>query len=101
MVVHYLYNSSGVWIAFRVGKNLFEPRGEWAGWMPWDDDYVVAPDGKYLGTITGNRLFRLNPPPRHGFAGYPVYPGPHPRPQPPEAATVIPLPETATDIEAV
>ena len=101
MSVHPLYNSSGTLIAFRIGKNIFDPSGEWAGWLPWEDDYAVSPDGKYLGTISADRLFCLKNPPKRGFAGYPVYPGAQSKPALPGSASVVPLPATATDIVAV
>ena len=57
MNVHYLFNSSGDWICFKIGKNVFNTNGSWIGWLPWGDDDVVTTEGKYLGTICGNRIY--------------------------------------------
>ena len=51
MSIQYLYNSSGEWIAFRIGKYMYDTNSEWIGWIPWDDNYVVDINGEYLGTI--------------------------------------------------
>jgi len=77
----YLHDSRGAWIAFRTdpgARDVFNPEGDWIGWLPWGDDDVVTPDGEYLGTIRGDRLFaesswryRGNP----GYPGAPAYPG--------------------------
>ncbi len=98
MPAQHLYGSTGTWIAFLVGQNIYDPSGEWAGWLPWEDDYVVAPDGKYLGTIIDDRMVRLTNPPNRGYAGYPLYPGAQPRPAHPGAVAAIPLPAAAKDI---
>ena len=59
MSVQYLYDSSGNWIAFRVGVNIYSENGTWIGWMPWDDNEVVTTEGDYLGHIfPGNRLYK-------------------------------------------
>lgn len=59
----YLYDSHGVWIAFRRTRNdkyVFAPNGEWIGWLPWDEKTVVNTKGEYLGTIFPNgRLYQL------------------------------------------
>lgn len=71
----YLYDSQGVWIAFRVddrARHLFNPDGDWIGWFPWDDGDAVTPDGDYLGTLVGDRLLFQE---GHVFRGTPEYPG--------------------------
>lgn len=76
MVTH-LYNSAGVWIAFRSGDVVYDASGEWIGWLPWRDDEVVDRDGKYLGTIIeGDRLFRYSHHADREYPGYPGYPAP-------------------------
>ena len=73
----YLYDSSGKWIAFKVGKYLFNTSSDWIGWFPWQD-IAVDVEGHYLGTIfLNNRLLvNLNQPwlPYPGYPGYPGYP---------------------------
>src|SRR5215813_4787365 len=49
--LQHLFNSSGNWIAYRMGRFVFSKSGEWIGWLPWDDEYVVNTRGQYLGTI--------------------------------------------------
>lgn len=86
----YLYNSKGVWIAFRQGQYVFNTAGQWIGWLPWAEKrlfktrlypHVVDIYGNYLGTIfDGDRFYRLVYPPGYpppGYPGYPVSPG-HP-----------------------
>lgn len=71
----YLYDSQGVWIAFRTderARHLFNPDGDWIGWFPWEDDEAVTRDGEYLGTVVGDRLFAEE---RHAYRGRPDYPG--------------------------
>ena len=82
----YLHDSQGVWIAFRTdprSRDLFNPDGDWIGWFPWADDDAVTPDGNYLGTIHGDRLFTDSTRPYRGSLGYPgapAYPGAAPYP---------------------
>lgn len=85
--VHYLFNSRGNWIAFRVGKFVYDSGCEWVGWLAWKDADVATVDGEYLGTIIdGNRLVRFR---NHPYKGYPGYPG---------HAGYSPLPSGASDI---
>ena len=44
--VHYLFNLSGNWIAFRADTNAFDTHAKWIGWMPWGDADVVTTDGE-------------------------------------------------------
>ena len=72
----FLFNSSGNWIAFRVGKYVFNTHGRWIGWLPWGDEDVVDTHGNYLGTIVdGDRFYRFHYRPYRGYPGYPGYPG--------------------------
>ncbi|MGC1310525.1 MAG: 4-fold beta flower protein [Phormidesmis sp.] len=79
MDVQYLFNSSGQWIAFRLGKYVFNTEGEWIGWLPWEEPDVVDKSGNYLGTIYPEGRFyktcfnHLREYP--GYPGYPDYPG--------------------------
>jgi hypothetical protein len=42
MNVKYLFNSSGDWVCFQVGKHVFDTDGNWIGWLPWDNIEVVT-----------------------------------------------------------
>ena len=87
--VDFLFNSSGNWIAFRVGRYIFDVNGNWIGWMPWNDNYVVTDGGEYMGRIIGNRLYKFWNEPYRGYPGYPGYPG---------YAGYSPLPVGAQDV---
>ncbi|WP_133239311.1 hypothetical protein [Microvirga sp. KLBC 81] len=60
--VKYYFSSSGEWIAFRLSETdryLFDKKGNWIGWFPWNDNDIVRIDGQYLGTVFyGNRIYR-------------------------------------------
>lgn len=74
----HLFDQSGNWIAFRRSENdkyLFNKSGNWIGWFPWGDSDAVTKDGKYLGTVRGNRLLRRTTTRYRGYPGYPGYPG--------------------------
>lgn len=79
-VKHY-YSSSGEWIAFRrseTDRYLFDRKGNWIGWFPWDDKDIVDIEGKYLGTVLyGERIYRKKEPaPDRREAGFVMDPGP-------------------------
>jgi len=96
--VYNLFNSSGEWIAFRIGKNLFNSDAEWVGWFPWGDDDAVTTDGDYLGTVcNGNRFYYFSNKPYRGYPGYPGYPGYHGYPGYPGFAGYSSLPSGASD----
>ncbi|NIX77464.1 hypothetical protein [Microvirga terricola] len=63
-VVHY-FNSIGDWIAYsryRGDQYLFDKRGNWIGWFPWDDKEIVDLNGEYLGVVMdGNRIYAKIP----------------------------------------
>lgn len=86
-VLHY-FNSFGDWIAFRrhpSDQYLFDRKGNWIGWFPWNDNDVIDLNGQYLGTVVdGDRFYRRTSsdatrreagfvvhPGRSGYAGYP------------------------------
>ena len=77
--LQYLFDTSGNWIAFKIGKFLFNDDGNWIGWFPWDEVVAITPSGKYLGEIYNkNRLLKSNYRkilPYPGYPGYPDYPG--------------------------
>ncbi len=58
--VQYLFDSAGVWIAFRIGRNVFDTVGKWVGWLPFENDAteVHSPKGLYLGHIYDDRFYR-------------------------------------------
>ena len=100
MAVQYLFNSGGSWIAFRVGKSVFDTACHWIGWMPWDDTDVVTTEGEYLGTIVENdRFCRFRDKPYRDYPGYPGYPGRPDLPGHPGCAVFSSLPPNAEDIE--
>ena len=99
MAVQYLFNSGGSWIAFRVGKNIFDTTCHWIGWMPWDDTDVVTTEGEYLGTIVENdRFYRFRDNPYRDYSGYPGCPRHPDFPDHPGYAVSSSLPPDAEDI---
>ena len=74
----YLFDSSGNWVAFRLGEFIYDSNANWIGWTPWGDDpdYVSDNNGNYLGHIyPGDRIYRKAYTPYRGYPGYPGYPG--------------------------
>jgi len=87
--VKYYFNTSGEWIAFRrseTDRYLFDRKGNWIGWLPWNHKEIVDINGQYLGTVVyGDRIYQrasrglnrreagfvMDP----GTAGYAGYPG--------------------------
>ena len=98
--MQYLFDSSGDWIAFRVGPFVYDADGEWIGWIPWDDEYVVDMDGGYLGTIfPGDRLYKIRDVPQRRYPGHPGHPGSHDYPGYPGFQGLAPLPPGAEDVD--
>lgn len=59
----YLFDMEGEAIAFRrtwTDRYVFDLRGRWIGWFPWDDHDAVDRDGHYLGTVVDDRFVRRN-----------------------------------------
>jgi hypothetical protein len=74
----FLFNIAGHGIAFRRrddDKFIFDKTGKWIGWFPWGDADAVDKNGKYLGTVVGNRLLHRSRQPFRAYPGYPGYPG--------------------------
>lgn len=74
----FYFNRGGKPIAFRRhdgDRFLFDKNGNWIGWFPWGDNDTVDKEGKYLGTVVGNRLLSRDSQPYRGYPGYPGYPG--------------------------
>lgn len=71
----YLFDSNGDWIAFKLGRFIYNTNSNNIGWLPWDEDYVVDMSGNYLGHIYNNRFFKNSYAPYRGYPGYPGYPG--------------------------
>ncbi len=98
--LQYLFNSSGSWIAFRVGKYVFDVNSECLGWLPWNDEEIVRIDGEYLGHIyPGDRLYRRHYNPYRGYPGYPGYPSYPGYPGYPGYAGYSRLPTGTDDVE--
>lgn len=98
--IDYLFNSQGLWIAFRQGRYVFDSESQWIGWTPWGDNDVVTPDGVYLATIVEeNRLFKLNTFRDRGRPHHPATPFfPGIFPDPGVAGKII-LPRFAEDVK--
>ena len=100
----YYFNSFGDWVAYRRFPNdryLFNRKGHWIGWLPWNDNEVVDINGQYLGTIVdGDRLLRKSSPdPHRREAGFIVHPGSGGYPGSPGGAPHYPLPFGFKDID--
>ena len=94
----HLFDSSGAWVGFCLGRNLFDTDTVWRGWLPWDAAEVVDTNGFYLATIIGNRLYRFDHN-RDLRIGY--YPGYPPIPLMPDRSKPVAekkLPLGATDV---
>jgi hypothetical protein len=97
--MQYLFNSSGSWIAFRVGKYIFDINSNWIGWLPWDEYEIVDLDGNYLGHIhPNNRLYKKYFSPYRGYPGFPGYPGYPGFPGYPGYIGYSPLPPGTSDV---
>jgi hypothetical protein len=99
--VQHLFDSAGVWIAFRIERHVFDTVGNWVGWLPFenDDTEVHSTNGLYLGHICeGNRFYRNS---RYLFreaiekAAPPSY---FPMPTPPARQPPVRLPIGCNDI---
>ena len=79
MKTEYLFNTSGRWIAFKIGNYLFNTDCAWIGWFPFANGIAVDTEGIYLGTIfLKDRLLvdlKQQVFPYPGYPGYPSYPG--------------------------
>ena len=74
----YFYNSQGEFIAFRIGKYIFDSHNNWVGWLPWKDREIVDKMGDYIATIHGDRLYvfsRRECKNHPGFIKFPGHPG--------------------------
>lgn len=100
-MIQFLFDSSGKAVAFRrsdTDQYVFDSRGNWIGWLPFDDLDVHTARGNYLGTIVGDRLFHLGQRPYRGYPGYPGYPGYAGYPGYPGHAGHVALPAGARDL---
>ena len=51
-MVQYLFNSNGIWIAFRDGRLIYDTIGKNVAYLPWEDSNdVLTLKGKYVGTV--------------------------------------------------
>ncbi len=51
-MIQYLFNSNGIWIAFRDGNLIYDTMGVNIAYLPWEDSCdVLTLKGKYVGTI--------------------------------------------------
>lgn len=60
MHVRYIFNTSGNYVAFAQGGHLFDPNGEWLGFIEDGDDVYSARDGSYMGTISADDRLLVN-----------------------------------------
>lgn len=102
-LIHY-FSSSGEWIAYRRSESdryLFDRKGNWIGWFPWNDNEIVDINGQYLGTVFyKNRIFRkISPARKRREAGFVVHPGPGGYAGYPGFAAHRPPPHGFTDID--
>lgn len=52
-----IYNTSGDWMATRVGNYIWDTEGNWVAWLDKDDVYTL--DGEFIGTVSrDNRILR-------------------------------------------
>lgn len=49
--MNYIFSRSGKWIAFRVGRFVFDPEGHPLGWLPFDYFHVYDQTGSFLWRI--------------------------------------------------
>jgi hypothetical protein len=74
----YLFDMDGEAIAFRrtwTDPFVFDLRGHWVGWFPWDNHDAVDRDGHYLGTVVDDRFVRRNDWYERPCAALPADPG--------------------------
>ncbi len=99
----HLYNSLGIWIAFRIDKYIFDTSGRWIGWIPWNNGHVVTVEGQYLGTIvkdpSGSRFYYFQNFQNQGYPGYPGYPALPGYPGYPGTVPSSSLPPMAIDVQ--
>lgn len=52
-----IFNTSGDWMATRVGDYIWDTQGNWVAWMDGDDVYTL--DGELVGKLSrDNRILR-------------------------------------------
>lgn len=96
----HLYNSAGVWIGFCLGTSVFDTFAIWRGWFPWEESAdSVTPEGEYLGTVVGNRLYRFAHKKDVRVRYYPSFPAIPLRAESPSSAAPKQLPDGASDVE--
>ena len=97
---YHLFNSAGAWVGFCVGANLFNPDGIWCGWFPWEGSYdAVKPDGMYLGTVVGVRLYYFERKQLLRVRKLLIYPAVPELPCPPPPVSARELFESAKDVD--
>lgn len=98
----YLFDSSGIWIAFCLGVNLFDVNAVWRGWFPQSDlEAVFTPTGFYLGTVVGNRFYYYDAMKHLRVNRYPAYPAIPPLPHNPRHVDSRKPPTGASDVETL
>ena len=96
----YLYNSAGVCIGFCFGSSLFDTFAIWRGWFPWDKSAdVMTPQGNYLGTVVGNRLYMFDHKKELQVSYSPSFPTAPFNMEKPGTAASKKLPNGASDVE--
>lgn len=96
--VEYLFDSTGSWIAFRIGRFVYLPDGAWLGWVGDKESNVFDIDGIYVGTIINDRLFHLQWFGPANNLDHPGYPGGAPAPDHPGYPGRVDVPEGMEDV---
>jgi len=60
MPVRYIFNTSGNYVAFVEGNNIFNPSCKWLGFIEDGDDVYSAKDGSYMGTLSSDDRLLVN-----------------------------------------
>lgn len=51
-MIQHLFNSNGIWLAFRDGRLIYDTMGKNVAFLPWDDSNdVLTLRGGYVGTV--------------------------------------------------
>ncbi len=99
-MIHYIYNSEGECIAFKVDKNIFLiDTLDWFGWVD-EKGEVYSPTGEYIGFVSeDDRILCEVPKPLRPLRNAPPLPPlPSLPPLPPLRPPYPPLPPNLIDV---